>query len=473
MRSKIFALFVTAVLIAASNLNAADAAKSTIEDQRSVEVTVYNNNLGLIKEVREVKLPKGQGELRFMDVPSYINPVTVRTRSLNAAKAFTVLEQNYEYDLINSDKLLDKYVGKKIKLIEWNAYKDRKEIVEAELLSNNDGQIFRIDTEIYLGHPGYKIVPEIPENLIAKPTLTWLYENDAASAHNLEVPYLTRSISWKADYVLVIDKDDKKAGISGWVTIDNKSGAAYNNASLKLVAGEVNIAKQEDLYEQERFVRTKEAKKEQFEERGFFEYHIYDLGRKTTIKDKQTKQISLLEANGIGLEKEYVVYGSATYFNRRYREENPKQPVNVYFKFKNSKKNNLGTPLPGGIMRMYKEDEKKSLQFIGEDKVEHTPKDEEARLKAGEAFDIVVERVQTDYKAITTILHETEWEITLKNHKEEDATINIVEPVYGNWKVVSSSNPYKKVDAFTLKYEVIVPKDKEVKVKYRIRAGLE
>src|SRR3972149_3701729 len=247
MRIKIFALLVTAVLIAASNLSAADAAKSTIEDQRSVEVTVYNNNLGLIKEVREVKLPKGQGELRFMDVPSYINPVTVRTRSLNAAKAFTVLEQNYEYDLINSDKLLDKYVGKKIKLIEWNAYKDRKEIVEAELLSNNDGQIFRINTEIYLGHPGYKVVPEIPENLIAKPTLTWLYENDAASAHNLEVSYLTRSISWKADYVLVIDKDDKKAGISGWVTVDNESGAIYNNASLKLVAGEVNVAEPQRL----------------------------------------------------------------------------------------------------------------------------------------------------------------------------------------------------------------------------------
>ncbi len=446
--------------------------KSTIDDQVAVEVTVYNNNLGLIKDTRKVSLSLGKGELRFMDVASHIMPVTVHAKSLNYPEGFSILEQNYEYDLMNANKLLDKYVGKKIKMIVWNEFQDRKEVVEATLLSNNQNQIYKINDEIFLEHPGIKVLPEIPENLIAKPTLTWLYDNKNEAGHDLEVSYLTNNISWKADYVVVLNVDDTSADVSGWVTLDNKSGATYKNASLKLIAGDVHRAEEEF---EERVYMMKQmdrAAAPQFEEKAFFEYHIYDLQRKTTIKDKQTKQVSLLEATGAKIQKELLVYGIKSYFTRLYRGQTPKQTVNVYIKFENTKENSLGMPLPAGIMRLYKQDDEGSLQFIGEDRIDHTPKNEEVSLKIGEAFDVVAERIQTDFKQITTRLHESEWEVTLRNHKEEDVKVGIVEPLYGNWTVISNSHPYEKVDAFTIRFNIDVPEDKEVKVKYRISVGL-
>lgn len=471
MKIKCGFLCLVCLFLVSAVATAQSVSKSTIDEQIGVEVTVYNSNLGLIKDTRKVELPLGEGELRFMDVASYIMPVTVRAKSLNRPDDFIVLEQNYEYDLINADKLLDKYVGKKIKIIDWNEFQDRKDIVEATLLSNNQGQIYKINDEIYLGHPGYKVLPEIPENLIAKPTLMWLYDNKNKDAHNLEVLYLTGNINWKADYVVVLNKDDTSSDISGWVTLDNKSGTIYKEASLKLVAGEVHRAEErlEMLYA---LAEATKARAPSFEEKAFFEYHIYDLQRKTTIKNNQTKQVSLLEADGVKVDKELLVHGIRTYFTSSYTEVKQKQPVGVYIKFKNSKGNNLGMPLPEGIMRLYKKDDEGSLQFIGEDRINHTPKDEEVKLRVGEAFDVVAERLQTDYKRLTTRLYETEWEITLRNHKQEDIMVGIVEPLFGSWELISSSHPYKKVDAFTIKFEVKIPKDGEVKVKYRIRVGI-
>lgn len=447
--------------------------KSTSQDQVAVELTVYNNGLGLVKDVRETKLGKGEGELRFMDVAEHIRPVTVQAKSLNDPDGFAVLEQNFEYDLISYNKLLDKYVGKKIKIIDRNQYQDRKDVIEATLLSNNKGQVYRIGDEIYLGHPGIRVLPKLPEDLIAKPTLTWLYSSGSDKPHKLEVSYLTDNIAWKADYVVALNKDDDKADISGWVTIDNKSGAAYRKARLKLVAGEVHRvvpATVERMAGSPQFAMRE--KRKQFEEKAFFEYHIYDLQRKTTIKNNQTKQIRLLEARDVRAEKELLVHGVKTWFSRQYREKLPKQPVNVYVKFKNSKENNLGMPLPAGIMRLYKDDEDGSRQFIGEDRVDHTPKDEEVKLKIGEAFDVVAERKQIDYKRLTTRMHESEWEITLRNHKDKEVAVGIVEPLYGNWKVVEKTHPFKKEGAFTIRFDVKVPKDGEVKVKYRVRVGI-
>ena len=210
----------------------------------------------------------------------------------------------------------------------------------------------------------------------------------------------------------------------------------------------------------------------QFAEQAFFEYHIYDLQRKTTIKDKQTKQISLLEASGIKAEKELLVYGIQSYFTQYYQPQNPKQKVSVYVKFKNSKENQLGMPLPAGVLRLYKEDDKGSLQFVGEDNIEHTPKDEEVKVKVGEAFDVVAERRQTDFKQLTTRMYESAWEVTLRNHKEEPVRVGIIEPLQGNWQIVEQSHPSKKLDAFTLRFDVDVPKDGEVKVTYRVRVGI-
>lgn len=469
--SSISCLFLILLLSTVSWANTVKT--STSDEQVGVEVTVYNSNLGLIKDTRKIELPKGRGELRFMDVAAHIMPVTVHVKSVSLPKEFSVLEQNYEYDLMNANKLLDKYVGKKIKIIDWNKFQDRKEVVEATLLSNNQGQVFKIKDEIYLGHPGIKVLPKLPENLIAKPTLTWLYQNGAKDPHKLQVSYLTRKINWKADYVVVLNKDDSVADISGWVSLDNQSGATYKDARLKLVAGEVHRVA--DIERAARSVTVKAGLEApaapQFEEKAFFEYHIYDMQRPTTIKDKQTKQVSLLEAGNVKVAKELLVYGIRSYFTRQYRERNPKQPVNVYIKFKNSKENSLGMPLPAGIMRLYKQDQDGSSQFVGEDRIQHTPKDEEVKLKIGEAFDVVAERVQKDFKRITSHLFETEWEIVVRNHKDKEVNVGLVEPLFGSWEVISKSHPFTKKDAHTIRFDVKVPKDGEIKVTYRVRVG--
>ncbi len=469
-------LFITPVLfgLVSSVALAQNVMKSTLDDQSSIEVTVYNSNLGLVKDTRNITLTKGAGQLHFMDVASAIMPETVHIKSLNKTEGLSVLEQNFEYDLINETKLLDKYVGKKIKLLKENPYNSQKETVEATLISNNNGQVYQVGKEIYLGFPGQKILPEIPENLIAQPTLTWNYETPTDGKQAVEVSYLTNNINWKSDYVLVLDSEDRKAGLSGWVTLNNQSGTTYKNAKLKLIAGKVNRvqaqSRQTDMMYAEKATLGGSAAPA-FVEQSFFEYHIYDLQRPTTIKDNQVKQVLLLEGKDIKTVKEFTVAGNSSYFFQDYRSGDNKVPVNVSVSFKNSKENNLGMPLPSGIMRLYKADNSESLQFIGEDNIEHTPKDENIHLKIGEAFDIVAERKQTDFRVVSRNVYESSWEVTLRNHKKEDVTVAVIESLasYGQWRVLSSSIPFEKQDVSTIKFNVAVPKDGEVTLTYQIQ----
>ncbi|MCA1961252.1 MAG: DUF4139 domain-containing protein [Desulfomonile sp.] len=472
----LWSMIMAALVISGMSAGAQTVCKSTDADRTAVEVTVYNNNLGFIKETRSVDIPAGRGELRYMDVPAHIMPATIHVKSLDDPKGLAVLEQHYEYDLINPTKLLDKYVGKKIRIVDWNKFRDRKDEIEAILLSNNEGQVFKIDNRIYLGHPGIKVLPELPEDLVVQPTLTWLYQNTAGRKHRLEASYLTSNLNWNADYVAVVNKDDTFADISGWVTVDNKSGASYKDARLKLVAGEVQRVGEEEVEMPpvpERMMRMDQmVAGRALEEKPFFEYHLYDLQRTTTLKDNQTKQISLLDAGKVKMEKELLVYGAKHYLTMPIMEPIPRQPVTVHLKFKNSKENNMGIPLPAGIMRVYKADDSGGGRFAGEDRIEHTAKDEEVKLKLGRAFDVVAERTQTDYKQLTTRMHESEWEITIRNHKDKEVSVGIIEPLLGSWTVVSKSAPYQKIDAFTIRFDVKVPKDGEAKMKYRVKVGL-
>lgn len=474
MKAHSFAVFVFSAALSfySAEMPAAHALQSTLEDQKGVELTVYNSNLGLVKDLRTVNLPKGEGELRFMDVASNINPVTVAVKSLTAASEFSVLDQNYEYDLMNDDAILNKYVGKKVKLLNWDQNFNKKETVEATLLSNNGGQVYQIGNEIYLGYPGTRILPSLPENLIAKPTLTWNFLNKSAKPHQLEVSYLTGGIGWKADYIVTLGKDDTSLDLSGWVSIDNQSGAAYKNARLKLVAGDVNRV--QENYGMPRMMAMKGAVAmdmavPQFEEKTFFEYHIYDLQRKVTVKDRQTKQISLLEAQGVSAQKEMLIYGSSNYYMYGMPGQTQKQDVNVFIKFKNSKENRAGMPLPEGILRVYKKDSDGSLQFVGEDRIDHTPKNEEVRIKIGKAFDVTSHRRQLDYARLSDRVHESEWEVIVRNHKQEEVSVSLLEPIHAEWKVIKNSHPYQKADAGTLRFDLKIPKDGEVKLTYRVR----
>jgi hypothetical protein len=443
---------------------------TTVDDQSEIAITVYNADLGLVKDVRNIKLGLGTSELRFMDVASRIIPTSVYIRSLKDPDSLRILEQNYEYDLLNPQKLLDKYVGKKVKLYMKNFYTEREEVVEATVLSNNGGPVFQIGDEITYGHPGRIIFPGVPEDLISKPTLVWLLENSLSATQKVEASYLTNGINWRADYVLTLNQGDDRADLAGWVTIDNRSGATYRNAKLKLVAGDVHRIKDKREMRDNKVMYAARARveEEQFVEEEFFEYHIYTLQRSSTIKNNQTKQISLMSSDNIPVGKELVFRGAQHYYRSQYGENIPRQKVAVYVEIENRKNNNLGMPLPKGIVRVYKHDREGILQFVGEDLIDHTPKDEKIRIKLGDAFDVVGSRKQTSWEKIARDTYEAGFEILLRNHKKEDVTVKVIEPVPGDWKMLSTSHDYKKTEAFTAEFNVMVPKDTEVKINYKV-----
>jgi len=442
---------------------------STLKDQQNVSVTIYNSNVGLVKDTRLIDLKSGTHELKFMDVAAKIDPTTVHIKSLTNGTGLDVLEQNYEYDLLNPQKLLEKYVGQKVQLATLIPETKKEEIVEAILLSTQGGNIFQIGDKIHIGHYGRVLLSKIPENLIPQPTLVWTLENRYAKPQKLEASYLTSGMNWKADYVAVLNKSDTLTDLTGWVTIDNRSGATYQNALLKLVAGDIHRVQPEMRMDYARPMAAAKEASPQFKEESFFEYHLYTLDRRTTVKDNQTKQMTLLDANQIPIKKLFLFSGNPQYYYYRHDQRSAKQKVGVFLELENAKKDNLGIPLPRGTIRVYKEDKDGSLQFAGEDRIDHTPKDEKFKIKIGEAFDVVGDKVQTEYKHLGHNLYEVAFEVSLRNHKKEDIKVLVEEPIPGDWEMLSNTHPYEKLSAHLIRFDVPVAKDKEVKVKYRIR----
>lgn len=455
------------ILSTASEMTAAPLI-STQSDREGVALTVYNSNLALVKDRRTIEIPRGGSELRFMDVAAQIIPASVQISTFG--NPLQVLEQNYEYDLLNPQKLLDKYVGKDVKLFQKNPYTEREEEVSATLLSNNGAPVYRIGKDITFNHPGRLLFPEVPADLIATPTLVWLLEGGDAGKRQVEASYLTGGISWKADYVLTLGKDSSLADLAGWVTIDNRSGATWRDAQLKLVAGDVNRVREEQprgrMYKAESAMM---AATPQFKEEGLFEYHLYTLQRPSTIKDNQTKQISLLAASAFPAKKELVVRAEQGWYGAPAGDAGTKQKVGVYVEFENRESDGLGMPLPKGTIRVYKQDSDGTLQFVGEDSIDHTPRDEKVRVKVGDAFDITATRRQTDWKKIASDTWEAAWEVVIRNHKKEDVTVHVQEPLTGDWKVVESSLPSVKRDSQTAEFVVKIAKDGETKLTYRVR----
>ncbi|HID93188.1 MAG TPA: DUF4139 domain-containing protein [bacterium (Candidatus Stahlbacteria)] len=415
-----------------------------------VELTVYNSNIGLVKDTRKIAFKRGKQEIKFTDVATGIDPTSV---SLEVA-GVDILEQNYEYDLVNSSKLLQKYIDKNIALFLKN-----ERVEEGKLLSFSPQDI-TLDTKA-----GIVIVkrdeivrmslPELPEGLVTSPTLVWLVDSKETMEKSCELSYLTQGLNWHAEYICK-EKDDSME-FAGWITIDNKSGATYENAKLKIVAGKIHMAK-----EMRRPIFAKAATAEaaapvRFEEREFFEYHVYELKGRTTLENNKEKQIRFIAPTDIRTKKIYIYDGA--------RNKN----VQVKLEFKNSKEDGLGIPLPMGKVRVLKEDVDGSLEFVGEDNIDHTPKDETVRLYVGDAFDIVGERKMVLSKKITERMRDEDYEIVLKNHKDEDVTIKVIEHLWGDWKIMKASHDYKKKDARTVEFNVKVPKNGKEKITYAVR----
>ncbi|MBI1785224.1 DUF4139 domain-containing protein [Candidatus Sumerlaeota bacterium] len=463
----------------AASLNAADrsAAKLAVgaDAQREVMVTVYNNNYGLVREVRELSLPEGIAEVEFRDVAEKIDPTSVAIKPLSSSGSFTVLEQNYRYDLLNPQVLMDKFVGKTIKITSQRMVNNSQvsETREGTLLSTSNGTIMRFNDSYEINPQGSITLEKVPEELLSKPTLVWLLKSSGGDKQTVETSYLTNDMNWHADYVAVINADDTKLDLNGWVTLDNKSGAAYRNATLKLIAGDVQRIMEPRAPDLAARARTMAAAapEQQFAEKSFFEYHMYTLDRPATLANNETKQLSLLEGHDIPVRKLFV-FDSTPWTRSAGPRWSEKNKVAVMIEFENKKQNNLGIPLPKGRIRVYKGDTDNSRQLVGEDFLGHTPRDEKVRLKLGEAFDVVGERIQTDYKKLADRISELTFSISLRNHKDEDIQVTIVEHAYGDWEVVKESHPHVKKDAQTLEFNVPVPKNGETTVTYTFRVEL-
>jgi hypothetical protein len=456
--------------------HAATDASTSLSDQTELNVTVYNSNIALVRDVRQLTIPTGAFRLKFMDIAATVNPATVHFRSLTDPEKLGVLEQNYEYDLLEPAKLLHKYVGKEVTLIrvDQDNGTTKREEIKATLLSDNNGQVWKIGNDIVTG--GYAEsfrFPEVPANLYDRPTLLMSLENSGAHKQQIETSYLANGLAWNADYVLTVGRDDKAADLDGWVTLTNNSGTAFHNARLQLVAGDLNRIQPPApmMALKSRAMDTAAVNVAQFQQESFSEYHLYSLGRKTSVEDKETKQISLLQGSGIPVEKIFVVNGQNYYYRSAQAPGAPlKDAVLVYYKFKNEEKSALGMPLPAGNVRVYQKDSKGGVLFVGEDRIDHTPKDEDVTIHIGNAFDVVTERKQTDYKKIDSHTWELEYEITIRNHKDVPITVQVNEPIGSDWQMLSSSFKFTKTAAFAAQFLVPVAKDGTSVLKYRVQA---
>jgi hypothetical protein len=451
----------------------------------ATEVTVYNSNLGVIKEVRPFVLKNGVNEVKVEDVAAQIDPTSVHFKSLTAPDAVTVLEQDFRYDLASPDSILNRYLGKEIELQRVSGRDGEKiDSVKGILLSNSNGRVLQSGGKILINPPGNPVLTELPEGLLTKPTLVWKLASTKSGSHDGEISYMTAGMSWSADYVLVADKDDAKGDLTAWTTVVNNSGATYKDARLKLVAGDVHRASAPmRAYGRMKAMAMNmaEVKTANMTEAAFFEYHMYTLARPTTLAQNSSKQVELASAANVPIRKIFVYdgaenlyyggFGDSGYWDPNYGTQSNKK-ILVFLEFDNKKASGLGIPLPKGRVRVYKKDDDGSLQFAGEDAIDHTPKDEKVRVKLGEAFDLVGERKRSDFSSdLTKRRFEETFEIKLRNHKDSDATVTVVEHLYRwtNWKIVASSTKFEKKDAQTVEFNVPVPKDGEAVVTYTVK----
>jgi hypothetical protein len=452
---------------------------TTQADQKALAVTIYNQNLALVKDQRLVRLPKGETRLAFQEVSAQIRPETALLRNLTTPQGFYVVEQNFDFDLLTPQKLLEKYVGQKVTILSQKpnassaGFTELRE--EATVLATNNGVVLQYADRIETGVNGRIVYGKVPQNLRAEPTLVVTLNSAAASAQQLELSYLTGGLAWKADYVANLSSDEKSVDLNGWVTLTNQSGAAYPNATLQLVAGDVNRAQEpRRAFAKGGMAPLEEAKKPEMKEESLFEYHLYTLDRPTTLAANQTKQVALLTGSGIPVRKEFVLRGQGYYYSGSYGELGDKLKVGVFVEFDNKESSKLGIPMPKGVVRVYKRDSEGRAQFIGEDSIDHTPKNELVRLKLGDAFDVTAHRKQTDYRSLGKIgrygnVHESAYEVNLKNAKKEAVTVSVIEAVPGDWELIQQSHPHSKESAGAIKFRVTVPAEGEATLTYRVR----
>ncbi len=465
---KRISIMLLALLVLAAMALAQDAPKAD-----SVAITVYNDNLGVVKDVRTVTLAKGVSMLEFSDVAALVEASSVKLTDVADWTALNVLEQNFQYDLVSPGKLLEKYLGKEIALKVYDEAGKLVRVDNGTLLSINGDRpgVMNIGGKIVINAPGTVELPALSEGLRIKPTLEWLLDSRVEGSRQVEITYCTGGISWRADYVLLINETDTQGSLNGWVTLTNNSGATYKNATLKLVAGTINRAQPErQMYRNARsldLAMAAPAGMGGFEEESFFEYHLYSLQRPTTVSDREIKQVALLDAPSFGLDKVFLCESNVGY------STNPEQPdkVKVKLKFDNAEANGLGMPLPAGIVKLYKKDSSGSSQLIGEDRIQHTPKNETIWLTVGEAFDVTSVKTLMARRDYPGNLQQFDGKFVLKNHKAEAIKVTVRERFWGDWRIQKQSQEGSKKGADYQEWIVDVPADGEATLTYTVEVG--
>ncbi len=427
-----------------------------------VSITVYNSDMALVKDARNVSIESGVHEVRFPGIAQRIDPTSVHFKIIEGPEA-SVWEQNYRFDLASSSKILEKYLESDIDVIGEQAdlFSGKLVSVDDKSLVLDQGRGMGPVVTLNRDKISYIRFPMLPSGLISKPSLVWKIGAERSGDRLVEVTYITSSINWHAEYVGIVDENDANIDLTAWVSIDNRSGATYEDAQLDLVAGDVNRVsgrrpmEQEVMYDQARAMVAKGAP--EFQEEQLFEYYLYKLDTPATVADREIKQLTFFPSTQVAVEKvlEFDYYRGPD--------------VRVLLEFKNSEDNGLGRALPAGKVRMYKEDSAADLQFIGEDMIDHTPKDEDVELYLGNAFDVKVERVQKDARKITDKVREDDFEVSIRNHKDVPVTVRLVEHPQGYWEVTKTSHPFEKTEANRIQFEIPVEADGEVVVSYTIR----
>jgi len=447
---------------------------STVSDQHGMAVTIYNDNLALVKDARRVKLARGINQLAWREVSAQMRPETAQLRNVSNPAGFRLQEQNFDFDLLTPEKLLEKYVGREVSVIRTHPTSGAETRETATVLATNGGVVLKFADRIETGVPGRLAFPGVPDTLRDKPTLVISLLNPTAGTQDLELSYLTGGLSWRADYVAELNAQDDQLDLNGWVTLTNQSGAAYPNARLQLVAGDLNRVR--DAQPLPRGAVTMAAKATdaaEMQQESLFEYHLYTLQRPTTLAENQTKQVALMSATRVPVKKEFLLEGANYYYSGQYGELGQKMKVGVFVEFTN-KGEGLGIPLPRGVIRLYKKDSQGNAQFVGEDRIDHTPKNETVRLKLGDAFDLTADKKQTAFQKLAgtgryNYVFESAYEIVLKNAKPEAVTVTVREPMPGDWTMVSESQPHTKAASGTAEWQVRVPAEGKTTLSYRVR----
>ena len=451
-----------------------DETGSTAADQQGVAVTIYNDNLALVRDARRVGLARDFNRLAWREVAAQMHPETAQLRNVSSPAGFRLLEQNFDFDLLTPQKLLEKYVGREVGVIRTHPASGAETRETAKVLATNGGVVLKFADRIETGVPGRLAFAGVPDSLRDKPTLVISLINPSAGAQDLELSYLTGGLSWRADYVAELNAADDRLDLNGWVTLTNQSGAAYPNAKLQLVAGDLNRVRDAQAVPRATMaMAAKAADVAELQQESLFEYHLYTLQRPTTLAENQTKQVALLSAGRVPLKKTFLLEGAAYYYSGQHGELGHKIKVGVFVEFDN-KGEGLGVPLPRGVVRVYKKDSQGNAQFVGEDRIDHTPKNETVRLNLGNAFDLTADKKQTAFQKLagngrTGYVFESAYEIVLKNAKPEAVSVTVREPIPGDWTMLSESQPHTRVAAGTAEWRVRVPAEGSATLSYRVR----